>query len=118
MTPLRTMQIFGLLALALGSAVSVVSRRVPARGWVAVVLLLVAAGAWACIDSGEISRPSSLPMFITFLLLAPIAITYSFRARRAAPDRVAATAAFVGAFLVAAFLLFMLAGIVYSLVAV
>jgi hypothetical protein len=112
------MQVFGSIALGAGVVISIASRRVPPRGWAAVALLLVAAGAWACIDSGEISRPSSLSMFITFLLLAPVAITYSFRARRAAPDRVAATAAFVGAFLVAAFLLFMLAGIVYSLVAV
>ena len=117
MTSLRTMQILGLLSLGAGSAVSLVSRRVPARGWAAVALLVAAAGAWACIETGEASRPSSLPMFLTFLLLAPVAISYSFRARRTAPDRAAATAAFVGSFLVAAFLLFMLAGIVYSVVA-
>jgi hypothetical protein len=117
MTSLRTMQILGLMAFAVGSAASFASRRVPVRGWAAVALLVAAAGAWACIEGGESSRPSSIPMFLTFLLLAPVAIVYSFRARRTAPDRVAAIAAFVGSFLVAAFLLFMIGGIVYSLAA-
>jgi hypothetical protein len=57
-------------------------------------------------------------MFTAFLFIAPIAVVYSFRARRAAPDRTVALAAFVGSFLVAAFLLFMLAGLVYSFFAV
>jgi hypothetical protein len=47
-----------------------------------------------------------------------VAIVYSFRARRLAPDRLAAKAAFVGAFIVAAFLLFILAGLIYSFFAV
>ena len=117
MTSLRTLQVLGLAAVSVGVALSFVSRRAPLRGWVGVVLLLVAALAWAFIDSGESSRPSSLPMFLVFLLLTPIAVVYSFRARRSAPDRVAAMAAFVGSFVVAAFLLFMVAGIVYSLLA-
>ena len=75
-----------------------------------------AGGAWACIEPGEFARPSSLPMFLTFLLLAPVAIVYSFRVSRAAPDRLPATAAFLGSILIGAFLLFMVAGIVYSLV--
>jgi hypothetical protein len=111
------MQILGLIALGVGAVVSLAARRVPSRGWVAVTLLLAAAGAWACTETGEGPRPSSLLMFLTFLLLAPMAIVYSFRARRAAPDRLPATAAFVGSFLVGAFLLFMVAGIVYSLIA-
>lgn len=85
------------------------------RGWIGVVLLVVASASWALIESGDSSRPSSLPMFFTFLMVAPVAIVYSFRARRAAPDRVVALAAFVGSFVVAAFLLFILAGLVYSL---
>ncbi len=117
MTSLRTLQVLGLGAVGAGAALSVITRRAPMRGWVGVVLLLVATLAWALIESGESSRPSSLPMFLAFLLLAPVAVVYSFRARRAAPDRLAATAAFVGSFIVAAFLLFMVAGIVYSLVA-
>jgi|GEM_PF-5508234 hypothetical protein len=88
------------------------------RGWVGVVLLLIAALAWSLIEGGESSRPSSLPPFLAFLLIAPIAIVYSFRARRVAPDRVAALAAFAGSFIIAAFLLFMMAGILYSLFAV
>jgi hypothetical membrane protein len=85
------------------------------RGWIGVVLLLIASGALALIESGESSQPSNLPMFVTFLFIAPIAIVYSFRARRVAPDRVASLAAFAGSFVVSAFLLFTVAGIVYSL---
>jgi hypothetical protein len=54
-------------------------------------------------------------MFVTFLFIAPIAVVYSIRARKAAPDRVAALAAFAGSFVVSGFLLFMVAGILYSL---
>ena len=115
MTSLRTLQVLGLASVAIGIALSTVARRAPMRGWVGVILLLVAALTWAFIDAGESSRPSSMPMFLAFLLVAPVAIVYSFRARRAAPDRVVATAAFVGSFVVAAFLLFMVAGILYSL---
>ena len=88
------------------------------RGWVGIVLLLAAGLAWAFIETGESSRPSNLPMFLTFLLLAPVAVVYSFRARRVAPDRRTALAAFVGSFIVAAFLLFMVTGIFYSLLAI
>jgi hypothetical protein len=111
----RAFPIFGLVALAVGIIVAVFLRRVPKRGWVGIALVLVSAVAWAFIESGESSRPSSLPMFLMFLFIAPVAVVYAFRARRAAPDRVAALAAFVGSFIVGAFLLFMLAGIVYSL---
>ena len=54
-------------------------------------------------------------MFLGFLLISPVAVVYSIRAKRTAPDRTMALAAFVGSFIVGAFLLFMLAGIVYSL---
>jgi hypothetical membrane protein len=86
------------------------------RGWVGVVLLLVASLAWALVEAGESSRPSSFPMFLTFLLVAPVSVVYSFRARRVAPDRVVALAAFAGSLVVAAFLLFMVVGLVYSLI--
>lgn len=117
MDSLPTLQILGLAAVAVGVAIAILSRRAPARGWVGVVLLLVAALAWALIDAGESSPSPSLPMFLTFLLVAPVAVVYSFRARRVAPDRVAALAAFAGLFFVAAFLLFMIFGIVHSLLA-
>jgi len=39
-------------------------------------------------------------MFVTFLFIAPIAVVYSIRARKVAPDRVAALAAFAGSFVV------------------
>src|SRR5438309_919757 len=103
MTSLRALQVFGLAALAAGVVVAFFTNRAPMRGWIGVVLLLVASGSWALIESRESSRPSSLPMFLTFLLVAPVAVVYSFRARRVAPDRVVALAAFVGSFVVAAF---------------
>jgi hypothetical protein len=78
--------------------------------------LLVAGLLWAGIETGESSRPSNVPMFVAFLVLAPIAIAYSFCSKRAAPDRVAAKAAFIGSFLVGLCLLLMVAGILYSLV--
>jgi len=117
MTSLRTLQVLGLVAVGFGIMLSVVSRRVPMRGWVGVVLLLVAAVTWACIDSENTSRPTSLPMYLSFLLLSPVAVVYSFRARRVAPDHVAAVAAFMGSFVVAVFLLFMVVGILASLFA-
>jgi hypothetical membrane protein len=112
MTSLRTLQICGLAALAVGVTVASFSNRAPKRGWIGVVLLLVASLAWASIESGE-----SLPMLATYLLVAPIAVVYPFRARRAAPDRFVALAAFAGSFVVAVFLLFTVAGLVYSLIA-
>jgi cytochrome bd-type quinol oxidase subunit 2 len=54
-------------------------------------------------------------MFLTFLFVAPVAVTYSFRARKNAPDRLFALAAFAGSFILGAFLAFMLAGIISSL---
>jgi hypothetical protein len=56
-----------------------------------------------------------LSIFATFLFVAPVAVVYSFRARRRAPDRIVALAAFAGSFIVAAFWLFMVVGIVASL---
>jgi hypothetical protein len=85
------------------------------RGSVAVSLVIVAALAWTLIDAGENSRPSSLPMFLCFFLIAPVAVVYAFRARRVAPDRTMALAGFVGSFIVGALLLVMLIGIIYSL---
>jgi hypothetical membrane protein len=118
MTSLRAMQMFGLASLAIGIVCASFTHRLPKHGWLGVTLLLVSALAWALIDRDGGSLTSSLPMFTAFLFIAPIAVVYSFRVRRAAPDRTVALAAFVGSFLVAAFLLFMLAGLVYSFFAV
>jgi uncharacterized protein YjeT (DUF2065 family) len=114
MASFPALPVFGLVAFAAGVAIAFFTHRVPTRGWIAVVLLLLASTAWALIESGESSRPSSFPMLLTFMVLAPVAIVYSFRARRRAPDRLLALAGFAGSFLVGAFLLFMLAGLVYS----
>ena len=111
----RAFPILGLVALAVGVGVALLIRRAPMRGSVGVTLVIAAALSWTLIDAGESSRPSSLPMFLGFLLISPVAVVYSIRAKRTAPDRTMALAAFVGSFIVGAFLLFMLAGIVYSL---
>src|SRR5688500_8082684 len=116
MTSLTTLQVFGLAALAVGAVGAFFTDRAPMRGWIGVVLYFVSSGALALIDSEVSSRPSSLLMLLTFLIVGPVSVAYSFRARRLAPDRVVALAAFAGSFVVAAFLLFMLAGMVYSLV--
>jgi hypothetical protein len=52
----------------------------------------------------------TLPCFTFF---APVAVIYAFRSRKVAPDRLFATAAFIGSFLIAAALLFMLFGSAY-----
>jgi hypothetical protein len=98
-------------ALAVGVTVAFFARRFPSHGWVAIILLLSAVLAWMRIDAGESSRPSSLPMSMLFWLTAPVAVVYSFRTRRHAPDRLPALAAFVGSFIIGGFFLFMLAGL-------
>jgi hypothetical membrane protein len=84
-------------------------------GRAGVLLLLVASVAFVLIEPKEDSRPSHLSMFVAFLFLAPVAVVYSFRARRRAPDRLLALAAFAGSFVVASLWLFMLVGIVGSI---
>ena len=113
---LPTIQFCGLAAVAFGITTGFLFRRAPKRGWVGVLLLLVASLAWSRIDSGETAEPSSLGMTVTFLALSPIAVIYSFRARRNAPDKLFASAAFIGSFVVGAFLLFMIAGIAASFI--
>jgi FtsH-binding integral membrane protein len=115
MTSLHALQAFGLAAFAVGAVVAFFAHRAPMRGWVGVTLLVIAAAAWGLIESGESSQPSSLPMFVTFMVVAPVAIVYSLRARRTAPDRAIAFAAFLGAFVVATFLILMLVGIFHSM---
>ena len=84
------------------------------RGWLGILLLLIASVALVFIDPKEDSRPAHLSMFATFLLVGPVAVVYSFRARKRAPDRIVALAAFAGSFILAAFWLFMVVGIVGS----
>jgi hypothetical protein len=98
--------------LAVGIAIAFFAHRFPSRGWVGIVLLLSAALALMLIDAGDSSRPSSLPMAMSFLIIAPVAVVYSFHSRRRAPDRLLALGAFVGGFIIGGFYLFMLAGLV------
>ena len=107
----RAFPFLGVAALVVGVVATAFVRRLPMRGWIGVALVLLSATAWALIEAGS---SSSITMFMLFLFSAPVAVVYSFRARRLAPDRVPALAAFVGSFIIGAFLLFMLSGIVYS----
>ena len=116
MPSLRAFQVCGFVALAVGLIVSIISSRAPKRGWVGIVLLLVSALAWTLIETGESS--TNLSMIAAFMLISPVAIVYSFRSRRLAPDRAVAKAAFAGSFLVLAFLLYMIAGIIVTFFAV
>jgi len=112
MNSLIAFVIFSFVALVLGVSIACFARKWPSRGWVGVVLLLAAAITWTQIDAGESSRPSNLPMSMLFWFTAPIAVVYSFRARKHAPDRITALAAFVGAFIIGGVFLFMLVGLV------
>ena len=95
--------------------ISFFMHRAPMRGWIGILLLLVASVAFILIDLKEDSRLTPhWFMFITFLLVSPIAVVYSFRARRRAPDPLVALGAFSGSFVVAAFWLFLVVGIVGS----
>ena len=114
MDSFRAIQASGLAALAAGVAIAFIARRLPMRGWVGVLLLLSASASFVLIDS---SGPPHLAMLLIFLFIAPVAGVYALRARRHAPDRVVATAAFVGSFLVAPLWLFMAVSFVVSLFA-
>jgi len=95
MNSLRALQGCGLAAMGAGVVVACFTHKAPQRGWIALLLLLVASGAWALIEAGESSQPSNLPMFVTFLFIAPVAIAYAFRARKSAPDGAIALAAYM-----------------------
>jgi hypothetical protein len=47
-----------------------------------------------------------------FWIITPVAVVYSFRTRRHAPDHLPALAAFAGSFVIGGFYLFTLAGLV------
>jgi cytochrome bd-type quinol oxidase subunit 2 len=110
---LQTYVIFGFVSLALGIILAFCLWRAPSRGWVGVALVLAASLCFALSDTGDSTREKSLPLMLMFFVLAPVAVVYSFRARRVAKDRIWANAAFVGSFVVGIMLLFCLAGLIY-----
>jgi hypothetical protein len=117
MISFRIFQVSGLAALAAGLVIAFCVRRLPVRGWVGVLLLLSASISFVLIDSEGPPNLAHLAMLLIFLFIAPIAVVYAFRVRRRAPDRVVATAAFVGSFLVAPLWLFFAASFIASLFA-
>ena len=106
-----TFAYLSIAAFAVGVCIAFFARKISSRGWVAIILLLSAALVWMLIDGGDSSRASSLPMSLSFWIITPFAVVYSFRARRHAPDRLPALAAFVGGFIIGGFYLFTLAGL-------
>ncbi len=68
----------------------------PHRHAIGIVLLVVAAFAWALIEAGGTSSSSNLPVFLAFLLIAPVAVAYSFKARRVAPSHLTARQHWLG----------------------
>ena len=85
------------------------------RGWIAAVLLIFSALLWAAREPGDNAADTRGWTLHCFMFTAPIAVIYSFRALKLAPDRLLARAAFFGSFLIAAALLFMLCGLIYAL---
>src|SRR5882724_2396797 len=99
---------FSFGSLAVGIFAAFFARKFPSRGWVGIVLLLVAGMALSLVEPGNSAGTTRSSMSILFLLVAPFAVVYSFRTKRHAPDRLPALAAFVGAFVIsAAFLMLM-----------
>jgi hypothetical protein len=110
---LRTWAFLALLLFFVGILVGTLVRKVPRRGWVAILLLMFSALLWAFSEPSDTAyeRAWLLPCF-TFT--ASVAVIYSFRIRRGAPDRKLVTAALVGACIIAIFLIFMLCGAAYT----
>jgi hypothetical protein len=118
MVPLRTLHILGLVALMVGVATTIISRRVPPRRWLCALLLLIAPLTWVLAYAGASASPPLLPMFLAFMILAPIAIVFSCRACFVVPHRnLTSIALLLGSTLVAMCLLFALVGMLAPLFA-
>ncbi len=115
MDSFQTVMVCSLATLVAGVVVACFTHRAPKRGWVGVILLLVAAGAVTLSEPGDSAHPSNLPMFLVFLFVAPVAVVYAFRARKTAPDRRIALAAFAGACFISVFLLWMTVALVFAM---
>jgi hypothetical protein len=99
-------------AVAVGLSLTVLTRRLPSRGWIAITLLLLAIPAWTMMEGHDGSRSLSLPISMLFWIITPFAVVYSLRTKRHAPDRLPALAAFIGGFIIGGLYLFTLAGLV------
>jgi uncharacterized membrane protein len=113
---MKSSAFLALAAYAVGVVAAALVRHLPARGWVAIILLLPPAFAFSQIDPRDALRPSNYPFFILFMFSSPVAVAYAFRARKFAPDRGPARAAFVGALIIGSCSLYTLAGVIYAIV--
>ena len=112
---LRILTSLALVLFLAGVIVGALVRRVPMRGWIAVSLLLFSALLWTLSEPSDSSAPERVWTLPCFSFVAPIAVIYSFRIRRHAPDRIFATAALVGACIIAIALIFTLCSAAYVL---
>ncbi len=100
------------LALAVSSMIAGTSaacfvHKLPSRGWAGLVLVLASFSGLTMFEHVGYVLSTLLAMLWGFL--TPIATVYSFRARRRAPDRLVALAAFVGGIIVGGFYLIIVA---------
>jgi hypothetical protein len=97
----------------LGVIASIFIRGVPMRGWIALSLLILSGLFWALSEPSDSLARERLWTLPCFMFFAPVAVIYSFRARKSAPDQLLARSAFVGAILIGVALIFMLCGMAY-----
>ncbi len=110
--------LYALLAMTfapfvVGVTASIFVHRVPRHGWVGLLLVLLSGLFWGLSEPSDSSAPERLWTLPCFTFFAPVAVIYAFRSHKVAPDRLFATAAFIGSFLIAVALLFMLFGSAY-----
>jgi len=100
------------VSFVVGIVAGIFIRKIPMRGWVAVLLLILSALCWTFSEPNDSAVNERTWLLPCFMFIAPVAIIYSFRARKSAPDRLFARAAFFASFLIAIALLFMLFGMI------
>ena len=115
MNPILIDFVLGPIFCVAGVLAGVFLRGVPMRGWIALALLLLSALIWTFSEPRDSSASERTWLLPCFTFIAPLAVIYSFRARKHAPDRMLSRTAFIASFVIAAAFLFMLAGMIYGL---
>src|SRR5215472_17238788 len=113
MNPLFIFTVLGPVSCAAGILLGLSFRHLPMRGWAALSLLFLSALIWVFIQKDD-SPDERTRLMLSFTFIATIAVIYSFRARKLAPDQIFSRAAFLGSLLIAAALLFMLFGTIWG----
>src|SRR5664280_3821760 len=95
---------------SVGAILILLLPKIPRRGWAALLLLAISGSFWGYTVAQGASAPTVSWAMPCFTFSAPIAIIYSFRAMKSAPDRLPSRAAIVVACLMAVLLAWMLLG--------